>query len=157
MEWGINKCAAIHMKRGKLITNNNSSAIPVSNNCTIPALSNDDHYKFLGEYQNTHRNTHRRSCQGVQEPTIGSLDFPIVSPTQGPRNEHLRSAYLTNCMWSTDWCINNLKELDRLTRHGINECSGKHKYESTRLLCLSSEDGGKELIEIESLLQECQA
>ena len=54
-------------------------------------------------------------------------------------------------MWSTDWCINNLKELDRLTRHVINECSGKHKYESTRLLYLPSEEGGKDLIEIESL------
>ena len=54
-------------------------------------------------------------------------------------------------MWSTDWCINNLKELDRLTRHVINECSGKHKYESTRLLYLPSEEGGKGLIEIESV------
>ena len=53
LEWGINKCAAIHLKRGKLSTNNNSTALPVSNNCTIPVLSSDDHYKFLGKYQNS--------------------------------------------------------------------------------------------------------
>ena len=51
LEWGINKCAAIHLKRGKLSTSNNITALPVSNNCTIPVLSKDDHYKFLGKYQ----------------------------------------------------------------------------------------------------------
>ena len=30
LEWGINKCAAIHMKRGKLVTNDNNTEKPVS-------------------------------------------------------------------------------------------------------------------------------
>ena len=49
----ISDPAAIHLKRGKLSTGNNSIALPVSNNCTIPVLSSDDHYKFLGKYQNS--------------------------------------------------------------------------------------------------------
>ena len=53
LEWGINKCAAIHMKQGKLVTNDNSSKMPVSKNCSIPVIGNEDHYKFLGKYQNT--------------------------------------------------------------------------------------------------------
>ena len=98
LEWGINKYAAIHLKRGKLSTSNNSIALPVSNDCTIPVLSNDDHYKFLGKYQNSQHLEDKvieEAGQGVREPTMGCLDFPTISPTQGPRNEHLRIAYLT--------------------------------------------------------------
>ncbi|CAH3033923.1 unnamed protein product [Porites lobata] len=46
-------------------------------------------------------------------------------------------------MWTTDWPINTLRDLDRLTRKIINECHGKHKHESTQLL--------KGLVEIEAL------
>ena len=54
-------------------------------------------------------------------------------------------------MWTTDWPINTLRDCDRLTRKIINECHGKHKYESTQLLYLPSEEGGKGLMEIEAL------
>ena len=53
LEWGINKCTAIHMKQGKLVTNNNNTEMPVSKNCSISVIGNKDHYKFLGKYQNT--------------------------------------------------------------------------------------------------------
>ena len=53
LEWGINKCAGIHMKQGKLVTNDNNTEVPVSKDCSIPVIGNEDHYKFLGKYQNT--------------------------------------------------------------------------------------------------------
>ena len=53
LEWGINKCAAIHMKRGKLAPNDSASEMPVSNDCSIPVIGSEDHYKLLGKYQNT--------------------------------------------------------------------------------------------------------
>ena len=52
-EWGINKCAAILMKQGKLVTNDNNTEVPVSKDCSIPVIGNEDHYKFLRKYQNT--------------------------------------------------------------------------------------------------------
>ena len=54
-------------------------------------------------------------------------------------------------MWTTDWCLNHLKELDRLTRKVINDCSWKHKYESTPLFYLQPEQGGKGLVKLETL------
>ena len=53
-------------------------------------------------------------------------------------------------MWTTDWPINTLRDLDRLTGKIINECHGKHTYESTQLLYLPFEEGGKGLMEIEA-------
>ena len=54
-------------------------------------------------------------------------------------------------MCTTDWSLNHLKELDRLTRKVINDCNGKHKYESTPLLYLRPEQGRKGLVELETL------
>ena len=53
LEWGINKCTAGHMKRRKLVTNDNNTETPISKACFIPVIGNEDHYKFLGKYQNT--------------------------------------------------------------------------------------------------------
>ena len=54
-------------------------------------------------------------------------------------------------MWTTDWSLNHFKELDRLTRKVISYCNGKHKYESTPLLYLWPEQGGKGLVVLETL------
>ena len=98
LEWGINKSAAIHLKRGKLSTSNNSTALPVSNNCTIPVLSNDDHYKFLGKYQNSQHLEDKvieEAAKEYENRLWAVWTSPLSVPTQGPRNEHLRIGYLT--------------------------------------------------------------
>ena len=53
LKWGINKCAAIHMKRGKLVINDNTNEMPESKDCSNPVIGSEDYYKFLGKYQNT--------------------------------------------------------------------------------------------------------
>jgi len=53
LEWGVSKCAAVHIKRGKLTARDNSNGMTVSNDCTITVIGNEDHYNFLGKYQNT--------------------------------------------------------------------------------------------------------
>lgn len=55
-------------------------------------------------------------------------------------------------MWTTDWPIDKLKEIDRRTRQVINDNSCKHRQESLPLLYLLSSKGGKVLTEIETLL-----
>ena len=54
-------------------------------------------------------------------------------------------------MWTTDWPINTLRDLNRLTRKIINECHGKHKHKSTQLLFQPSEEECKLFMEIEAL------
>ena len=46
LDWGIRKCAAIHIKGGKL---QNTENLPLTSGSQIPVLREEDHYKFLGK------------------------------------------------------------------------------------------------------------
>ena len=52
LEWGINKCAPIHIKRDHRETSGNNT-MPAYDDANIPLIGNHDHYKFLGKLQNT--------------------------------------------------------------------------------------------------------
>ena len=47
--WGINKCAAVQVKRGKIVPN---EGLPLHSGNQIPVLGEGDYYKFLGKYEN---------------------------------------------------------------------------------------------------------
>ena len=49
LRWGIDKCAAIHITRGK---HEQSDELPLSSGQQIPVLGEDDYYKFLGKVEN---------------------------------------------------------------------------------------------------------
>ena len=51
LHWGggINKCAAVHVKRGKIVPN---EGLPMHSGNQIPVLGEGDYYKFLGKYEN---------------------------------------------------------------------------------------------------------
>ena len=40
-------------ERRKLVTNVIDAEMPVSKDCSIPVIGNEDHYKFREKYQNT--------------------------------------------------------------------------------------------------------
>ena len=82
---------------------------------------------------------------------IGFGQFGLSIPRKVRATNVYAVPVLQYYMWTTDWCLNHLKELDRLTRKVINDCSGKHKHESTPLLYLQPEQGGKGLVELETL------
>ena len=48
--WGLDKCATINIVRGKLQINEESVSITDTEELKI--LDTDDHYKFLGKYEN---------------------------------------------------------------------------------------------------------
>ena len=48
--WGLGKCAAVNIKRGKI--GQEQTQMPISHTEFIPLLQNSDHYKFLGKQEN---------------------------------------------------------------------------------------------------------
>ena len=52
-------------------------------------------------------------------------------------------------MWSSDWPINTLKQLDRECRKIIQEYGGLHVSESTKAMYLPTKEGGRGLKEVE--------
>ena len=109
LEWGINKCAAIHMKRGKLAPNDSVAEMPVSNDCSIPVIGSEDHYKFLGKYQNTQH----LEDKVIEEASNQYENRPWAvwtSPLSIPRKVRATNVYaapvLQYYMWTTDWRLN---------------------------------------------------
>ena len=49
-EWGLRKCAAVNIKRGKIAQE--QTQMPISHTEFMPLLQNSDHYKFLGKQEN---------------------------------------------------------------------------------------------------------
>ena len=49
-EWGLQRCAAVEVNRGKLTKGGN---LTVSKEESIQILSKDEHYKFLGTIENS--------------------------------------------------------------------------------------------------------
>ena len=49
-EWGLRKCAAVNIKRGKITQE--QTQMPISHTEFIPLLQNRDHYKFLWKREN---------------------------------------------------------------------------------------------------------
>ena len=50
LEWGLGKCAAVNIKRGKI--GQEETQMPISHTEFIPLLQNSDHYKLLGKQEN---------------------------------------------------------------------------------------------------------
>ena len=61
--WGLDKSATISIVRGKLQTNQEN--VPISDTEELKILDTDDHYKFLGKYENSVQ----REEQFRNEPT----------------------------------------------------------------------------------------
>ena len=48
MSWGLEKCAAVHVKRGKIIQTDD---LLIGEDSKIRVLHEDDKYKFLGKHE----------------------------------------------------------------------------------------------------------
>lgn len=151
LEWGISKCAAIHIKRGKQEV---CQELPLTSGQRIPVLGEDDYYKFLGKFENTTQLEHEIQKIAGRE-YLRRLSVIWSSPLSIPRKITATNLFaipvLLYHMWTTDWNIQHLQELDRKTRAIMNENRCKHNHESNAILYLPCHKGGKGLQQIEML------
>ena len=157
LEWGINKCAAVHIKRGRLKTSGNNT-MPTYDDASIPLIGDQDHYNFLGRLQNTQHLDDKVTKEAAEE-NEKRMWVIWTTPLSIPRKVKATNTYalptLQYYMLTTDWPAKTLRDLDRLTRKIINEChDGKHRHESTQLFYLPPEEGEKGLMEIEALYKQ---
>jgi len=151
LTWGINKCAAVHLKRGKLEKRDD---LPLSDNENIPVLGDEDYYKYLGKFENTTQ-LEKQVQKSASKEYIRRVSLIWSSPLSIPRKVKATQTFalpvLQHHMWTTDWPIDKLKEIDRQTRKVINNNNCKHRQESLPLLYLPPSKGGRGLTEIETL------
>lgn len=151
LEWGVSKCAAVHIKRGKHHQTNN---LPLTQGNNIPVLGEMDYYKFLGKFENTNH-LDREILKKAGREYEKRLSLIWTSPLSRPRKIKATNTFAVPIMqyhmWSADWPIEELQKLDRNTRKIIADNKGKHHFESNHLLYLSPQKGGSGLLELEKL------
>ena len=148
-EWGLQKCAAVEVNRGKLTEGGN---LTVSKEESIQIMSKDDHYKFLGTVENSKR-LDELITQTLSQEYIRRLSVIWTSNISIPRKIRATNTFaiplLQYSFWTCTWTLEKLKQLDRKTREVINKNSGRNKKSSVAMTYLSYDQGGYNLSELE--------
>ena len=148
-EWGLKKCAAVEVNRGKLTEGGN---LTVSKEESIQIMSKDDHYKFLGTVENS-KQLDELITQTLSQEYIRRLLLIWTSNISIPRKIRAMNTFaiplLQYSFWTCTWTLEKLKQLDRKTREVINKNSGQNKKSSVAMTYLSYNQGGYNLSELE--------
>lgn len=152
MEFGLEKCAVVHLKRGKLAESD--SELELVDGSAIRHLSHDEDYEYLGIPQREINKAHdfkekvkQRYCDKLRKiwtshlnainkcKATNSLAIPLISYTFG----------------SVKWNVEELLEVDRKTRRIMTEARSHHPTASVQRLYISRALGGRGLLGAENL------
>ena len=143
MPWGLEKCASLHVVRGKV---SKSEDLPIGARDSVSVVEASDKYKFLGKYENFEQ-LDNFTFQQAEEEYLRRLNVIWSSPLSVPRK-------LTACivfampaleyfMGTSDWLIADIQNLDRKSRKVVEMHKGKHISESIAMLYLPQKCGGR--------------
>ena len=148
-EWGLQKCTAVEVNRGKLTEGGN---VTVSKEESIQIMSKDDHYKFLGTVENS-KQLDELIMQTLSQEYIRRLSVIWTSNISIPRKIKAKDTFaiplLQYSFWTCTWTLEKLKQLDRKTREVINKNRGRNRKSSVPMTYLSYDQGGYNLSELE--------
>ena len=123
-EWGLQKCAAVEVNRGKLTEGGN---LTVSKEESIQIMSKHDYYKFLGMVENS-KQLDELIMQTLSQEYIRRLSVIWTSNISIPRKIKAMNTFtipfLQYSFCTCTWTLEKLKQLDRKTREVINKNSG---------------------------------
>ena len=148
-EWGLQKCAAVEVNRGKLTEGGN---LTVSKEESIQIMSKDENYKFVRTVKNS-KQLDELITQTLSQEYIHRLLVIWTSNISIPREIRAINTFaillLQYSFWTCTWTSEKLKQLDRKTREVINKNSGRNKKSSVAMTYLSYDQGGCNLSELE--------
>ena len=114
LEWGLRKCAAINIKRGKIMQE--QTQMPISHTEFIPLLQNSDLYKFLGKQENaTHLEeivTREASKEYLRRCAV-ICSSPLTIPRKIAWTNNFAVPVVQYQMWSSTWRMEDIRKLDR--------------------------------------------
>ena len=141
LELNLEKCASVHLKRGKYAASENLSI-----DKDIKALQQADTYKFLGKEESI-KQMNDILTSGSTKEFFQRLWIIWQSDLTLPRKFKATKIFallkLLYYMCTTEWPVDELRRVDRKVRSIISECSGRHPRESTSIFCLERKEGGR--------------
>ena len=152
LKWGLGKCAAVNIKRGKI--GQEQTQMPISHTEFIPLLQNSDHHKFLGKQENaTHLEeivTREASKEYLRRCAV-IWSSPLTIPRKIASTNNFAVPAVQYQMWSSMWRMEDIRKLDRDTQKLIKTNKAMHHQKSNASLYLQKSKGGRGLMEVESV------
>ena len=149
MQFGIDKCALIILKRGKRTV---CEGISLPDNLVIKSLKEDGGYKYLGileadqimykEMKDSVRKEYYRRVRKVFQSNLNGENSIKSVNTWAVSLLRYSAAFI-------DWTRNELKEMDRQTRKIMNMNGALHPRDSVARLYISRKEGGRGLMSVE--------
>ena len=153
MEFGIEKCAVLVMKRGKVVK---SEGIKLPDYKTIQGLKDGDSYKYLGileadrikheEMKETVTKEYKRRVRKILQTKLNGGNLVKAINTWAIPLLRYSAAFL-------DWRKSELQDLDRKTRKLLTMHNGLHPKSNVDRIYIPREEGGRGLISVEDCVE----
>ena len=141
MTFGLQKCAIIHMKKGKVVN------LPTVEG--MPILENDDSYKYLGILQNN-KIIHEKSKDKAKKEFLNRVRMILKAELNAKNTTDAIKTYAMPIMrygfGVLKWTANELRAIDRKVRKILTKGRFHHPKSNTHRLYLSRKEGGRGLI-----------
>ena len=141
MTFGLEKCAAIHMKKGKI---ENSPKVE-----GIPLLEDEDSYKYLGILQ-SNKIIHEKSKEKAKNEFLNRVRMILKSELNAKNTTDAIKTYAMPIMrygfGVLKWTADELRAIDRKVRKILTKGRFHHPKSNTHRLYLSRKEGGRGLI-----------
>ncbi|XP_044754063.1 uncharacterized protein LOC123313273 [Coccinella septempunctata] len=150
MQMGLDKCAVLHIKRGKLIT---GEAMLVEDELRIQRLGPDESYKYLGIQQGLEiRNTEAKTT--FRNKFMERLKMILKSKLNAKSTFTAISTWAIPCLSYSfgiiKWSVTDLRTIDTQIRVSLTKYGMHHPHASVSRLYVPRQDGGRGLQNIES-------
>ena len=152
MEFGIEKCAKLVLKRGKVIK---SEGIKFSDNRKMRSLDENEEYKYLGilqadqikqkEMKERVGNEYKRRVRKLLETKLNGQNVINAINTWAISLLRYSAAFL-------GWTKEEVQHLDRKTRKLLTMHGGLHPKSSVDRLYIPRKEGGRGLLNVEDVI-----
>ena len=152
MEFGINKCGAVILQRGKIVR---STGVLLPDGKLMKAID-DDGYKYLGILESDKIKENEMKLQFVKEYKR-RVRLILKSKLNGKNKIKAINTWAVAVLrygaGILTWNVEELKELDRKTRKLLTMHKGLHPKSDVDRLYLSRKDGGRGLMSCEHVIR----
>ena len=156
IKFGIEKCAVLIMKRGKMTQ---SEGITLLDDTNIRSLKEGEGYKYLGVLE-ADVMLHRQTKEKIKKEYLRRVRKVAQSKLNGGNFIQAINTWAVSLIrypgGIIEWMKQELKELDRRTRKLLTKNGGLHPRDCVARLYVPRKDGGRGLISVEDCVNQAR-
>ena len=150
LAWNPKKCAVVHVRRGVHVSGN--SGMILDELARIPSLQDGKQYKFLGVLESVMQED-KLVLECTAKEYLQRMSVIWTSPLSDHNHVTASNQFalpvLGYLMWTQQWPVMDIQEIDRKARKNVIENGGKHPCGSNAIFYLPRDKGGRGLRSVE--------